>query len=166
MEEDWNPSLNKWIRNLGPYGVKKEDFVGKRLGLAERSGSWTDRDALWALFNEAVTRTRPEMLKGLYYLMALFVNEEQRDPTSLSRLSADCELVQFRKQGITQVEILAAPDSCEACKAMAGREYTVEEALGQHLLPCRDCTRKLKNSDRYTFCRCSYLPCIPSIRSM
>ena len=58
---------------------------------------------------------------------------------------------QYKKMGVSQyVEVLATPESCEACTKLQHKRYKVEEAPE---LPNPSCTHKYG-------CRCVYIPCI------
>ncbi len=160
MDRDWDRSLNKWIRDLEPYGISEKDFILKREEMSKKSEIWTDRDAIWSLFNDAAAKTEPNRLQGLYYLMSLFRNEEGGEDLAVRRASAESDLAQYRRMRVTEVEVLAAPDSCEACKRLEGRKFTVEQVLAEHPLPCLECTHKLRKKDVKPFCRCIYLPVI------
>ena len=59
-------------------------------------------------------------------------------------------LERYRSEKLKYVEILPAPDSCEACRKLAGKRYEVNEAPE---LPNERCTHKMG-------CRCVFLPCI------
>ena len=160
MDKDWDRSLNKWIRDLEPYGISEKDFILKREEMSKKPETWTDRDAIWSLFNDAVAKTEPHRLQGLYYLMSLFQNEEGGDALAVRRAAAESNLVQYRSMGVEDVEVLAAPDSCEACKRLEGKKFTLDQVLMEHPLPCLECTHKLRKKDAKPFCRCIYLPVI------
>jgi hypothetical protein len=59
-------------------------------------------------------------------------------------------LERYRCEGLKHIEILPAPDSCEACKKLAGKQYRLAEAPE---LPHEHCTHKMG-------CRCCFLPVI------
>jgi len=56
-------------------------------------------------------------------------------------------LKQFKEMGIKYVEVLGTPDSCESCKKIAGKIYTLSEAP---TLPNPNCTHEMG-------CRCVHL---------
>ncbi len=58
-------------------------------------------------------------------------------------------LERYRSEGLKHVEILPAPDSCEACRKLAG-EYELNKAPE---LPHEHCTHKMG-------CRCCFLPVV------
>ena len=59
-------------------------------------------------------------------------------------------LERYRSEGLEHVEILPAPDSCEACRRLAGKHYKLNEAPE---LPNEHCTHKMG-------CRCTFLPVV------
>ena len=59
-------------------------------------------------------------------------------------------LERYRSSGLECVEILAASDSCESCKKLAGKHYKLDEAPE---LPNPNCTHKMG-------CRCCFLPVV------
>jgi hypothetical protein len=158
--KDWDKSLNKWITNLEPYGISEKDLILKREEMSKKFQPWTDRDAILSLFNDAVAKTDASRLQGLYYLMSLFQNEQGDPAIAARRASAESDFAQYRSMHVKEVEVLAAPDSCEACKRLAGRKFTLDEVSSEHPLPCLECTRKLRKKDEKPFCRCIYLPVI------
>ena len=56
-------------------------------------------------------------------------------------------LMQFKEMGVKYVEVLATPDSCESCKKIVGKRYTLSEAP---ILPNPNCTHEMG-------CRCVHL---------
>ncbi len=58
------------------------------------------------------------------------------------------EISAYRKMGISKVRVLAADNSCEACKRIAGRVYSLDTVPE---LPCEHCTNKVG-------CRCTLAP--------
>ena len=59
-------------------------------------------------------------------------------------------LRQYEESGIKFVEVLGAPNSCQFCKEIAGKRFTIGEAP---TLPNPNCTHELG-------CRCLYLACV------
>jgi hypothetical protein len=59
-------------------------------------------------------------------------------------------LKQYKENGIKYIEVLATPDSCEACKKLQSKRYRIDKAPK---LPNPNCIHELG-------CRCVYLPCV------
>jgi len=157
-------SKSKWLRHLQTYGTTESDFLNRK---AEISAKWkreaSDSDVLWGLFNELTTRTSDtHQLKMIYYLMALFLDEEHRDFSVPLRESNRLNVLSLKRPGLKYVQVCAAPDSCDACKALEGKMILIEEALQSNPLPCIDCTRLMKHPDK-GFCRCTYVPHVPDL---
>lgn len=65
--------------------------------------------------------------------------------------SHQANIANYRQSGVVkQVEILAAPNSCEACKKISGKKFKLNEVLE---LPHEHCTHKMG-------CRCTLLPVV------
>jgi hypothetical protein len=56
----------------------------------------------------------------------------------------------YHDTGLKYVEVFPAPDSCESCKKLAGKQYRLAEAPE---LPNPSCTHELG-------CRCTFLPVV------
>jgi hypothetical protein len=59
-------------------------------------------------------------------------------------------LEQYRSEGLEYLEVFPAPDSCEACRKLAGNHYKLNDAPE---LPYENCTHKMG-------CRCTFLPVV------
>lgn len=162
-----SPFLNKedalamdWLKKLGDFGIKDSDFINKRKELSEKFGKEAkSTDVIWGLFNELILKTKDLcLLKTIYYSMALFLNEDGKDCFTILQQSAKMELMRFKQEGfIEKVKILTAgKDSCEACRCLENKIFTIEEALKKMPIPCKECTHKIHNNKK-SFCRCCYL---------
>jgi len=149
-----------WLKNLQNFGIKDNDFINKRRVLSKKFGKEAkSTDVIWGLFNELILKTKDlHSLKMIYYEMALFLNQEGKDCFSVLQQSAKMELMEFKQEGfIKKVRILTAgEDSCEACRRLENKVFTIEEALEKMPIPCNECTHKLYDEKR-GFCRCCYL---------
>jgi len=159
---------NKWLRNLEQYGIIEKEFDIHKDKLSKKFGQEAnDRDVIWSIFNELLTKIRDlHSLKMIYYEMALFLNEEGKDCFTILQQSAKMELMRLKEEGIKKVRILtASEDSCEACRRLENKIFTIEEALEKMPIPCKECTYKLYDEKR-SFCRCCYVaeieeyPCV------
>jgi hypothetical protein len=165
IDEEWNRlSFRKeWLGRLQQFGVTEEDFDIRKRQLAEKLGkNVRDRDVIWSLFNTSVTKIRDYGLRrALYYSMALFVDEEVRDPFPLLQESAKMELMMLGRRGRRRrVQILTAREkSCDACRRLEGQRITIEQALETMPIPNTNCGFHLSN-EQLSFCRCSYVPLV------
>jgi hypothetical protein len=76
----------------------------------------------------------------------------------MAKNKREVELSYYRKRAlenyrrnsnvVTGIEILVAPDSCEACKELTGKKFTLENVPD---LPNLNCTHEKG-------CRCCYIP--------
>lgn len=105
-------------------------------------------------------RSEPEAsaLAANLHSSAAEAYEAGDDPLPALRKRARATLQRFQRNGLEKAEIQAAKDSCEACKAQDGRVLEVETALREMPVPCKNCTRPLREGDEGGFCRCVYLP--------
>lgn len=154
----------KWQGMLEQYGMVDEDFDTHRKKLRERFGQEPgDGDVVWSLFHEALDASMKsgnfQELRMLYFEMALFLYEEGRDFFHLLEQSHRMELTKYKQWGfVEKVRMHAAGDtSCEACQQLEGTLLSLEEALDQTPLPCKDCTFDFHGSGRPGWCRCQYL---------
>lgn len=167
IEKEWEHYLgvNKWLSNLESFGVIKKDFDTMQTTLRKRfNNDPYPRDVIWGLFNKtlsnAININDLQTLGGLYYSMAIFLNEENKNPAPMLEQSKKMELLNLRSQSLDileGVEILA--DGCDECKKLNKKTFTINEALSKMPLPNKECTFKLDNK-KYSFCRCSYLPVV------
>jgi len=72
---------------------------------------------------------------------------------SISEMNNESLLRYKESEVVDQVELFAAPDSCEQCKSAEGKKYLVRDALAHNPLPIRSCANKYG-------CRCTYLPIV------
>jgi len=159
-------SIKKWLRQLNEFGITELDFQARKKKLLEKPGNWSDSDVIWSLFNEVVVRTQDSHhRKMIYYSMALFLNDEGRDPIVSLRESARIELQIHERHGITHVGVSATSDSCEACKQLEKKTFSIVEALENNPLPCKECTHLLDKKSQRGFCRCSYIGLVEGMMS-
>ena len=152
-----------WLKNLENFGIKDNDFINERRELSKKFGKKAkSTDVIWGLFNELIIlkiKTKDlNSLKMIYYDMALFLNKEGKDCFTVLQQSAKMDLMRFKQEGsIKKVQILTQQEnSCEACRQLENKVFTIEEALEKMPIPCKECTQKLYDEKR-GFCRCSYV---------
>jgi len=158
----------RWIGRLALYGITDQHFEAKKAQLGkEFQKEPRDADVVWGLFNNLLTQQMKtsdhDALKGLYYDMALFAEEEGREFFHLLQQARKMELLHWREAGIgvTKVEILTAGDkACPSCQPLRGKIFKIKDALKEMPIPNKDCTTHWHHP-KQGFCRCSYLPVIP-----
>lgn len=143
--------------NLEGFGVTEAEFIKRKEEHYLKYGiENNNNDVVWSLFNELLIKKSNDVdqLKMIYYKMAVILHQEGKDNFKLLQLSAKASLdsIQLRNQSsdlVFNITISGSKDSCENCKKMDGKIFSMEEA---YLLPvpCRKCTHSIG------FCRCFY----------
>lgn len=167
LERDRLRYLNRWLGVLEEYGVTRRDFEIRKEERSEKLGvRASDHGTIWEIFNrlalgmmKSANRDGQESLDGLYYSMALFLNEEGEDCFAVRQQAARAALQRYKRSRIKKVEVLAADDSCTSCLLLNKKVLTIAEALRTMPVPCRECTHRLQDRNR-AFCRCTYAPVI------
>lgn len=150
----------KWFKFFNEHGVQEKAFYERKEVFSKKIGKMaSDGDVFWSLFNELISNTRDlHSLKMIYYEMALFLNEEGKDSYLMLQQAAKMDLMSFKKQGfIKKVRVITAQEqSCEACRQLTDKVFTIEEALEKMPIPCKECSHKIHDENR-NFCRCCYV---------
>jgi len=123
--------------------------------------AYSDADAIWSLMNSLATRfigqSDHQRLASLYRYMGTFSLDEGRDSFGVFQDSSRERLRAATLEGSTHAEVSAIRDmsACEACVALDGARFTIEDALKRLPIPHRNC------SSGYGFCRCMWRFSIP-----
>lgn len=124
-----------------------------------------DSDKQWGLFNKKLEELMKVSdfysLGTTYYEMAEFLEKEGKDASHLRRFGYEMKLrvlergvEDYDKSGVVKsVEVFATPHSCELCKKLNGKVFSIQDAKTSKPLPVEGCTYSLG-------CRCTYLPVI------
>lgn len=149
--------INKAVRLFGQHGMTKKAIEDELARMKKDGQTWGYRDAVWSLVNKMVIN---EVGKGdfhtlqmLYYEQALFLEFEGKDPAPLLQQSNEMALRDLQRH-VDRVKIFSE-HGCDACRAMEGKEFSIEEALRTHPLPNPQCTHRFEEG-HYPFCRCMY----------
>jgi hypothetical protein len=150
------------LMGIATFEVSQADFFRERRQLAERFGSQpASGDILWSLYQRtahdfAAAGELPPPL--LYFLMAHFLYDEGREFRHVLRASNEMELRQYQESlRVHKVSISTGGNaSCEACQKLEGRVFTIDEALEQAPIPCKQCTFEL-SPGKPGWCRCGYI---------
>jgi hypothetical protein len=106
----------------------------------------------WNAFNRklltAIKKNDLHKMHTVYFEQAMLLKEEGCDSFPVLEQSIKSGL--YKEQNIEQLEILIAVDSCDTCKALSGKVFTIEEVVNNNPLPVAGCGNKS--------CRCTYLP--------
>lgn len=150
------------LEGIATFGVDRDDFFRERERLTRQFGKKpSSSDVLWSLYNTVISRLadigefHPSFL---YFLMAHFLYDEGREFRHLLQQSIEMQLTEYRESRVAdKVRILTGRDgSCEACRQLEGRVFTLDEAFELMPIPCKDCTFEL-HPGKPGWCRCQYL---------
>jgi len=155
IEEEWSKDqrIERYKRKLESYGIDEREYSKIERELTKKWGRATSAgDVIWAAFNkvlqEAMKRSDWQQMKVIYYGQARFLYEEGEEFFFIRQEAAKSELRSYQESGVKKVEILAAPDSCDKCKALESKQMSIEQALKSLPIPVKDCANG--------FCRCLY----------
>lgn len=122
-------------------------------------------DKKWKFLNEDLEKFMKVndfwSLGSTYYVMANFLEREGKDASHLRKLGYDMKLkvneetLQNIEESdvVTGVEIIACSNSCELCKKLNGKCFTIDIAKKTKLLPVKECGYE-------SGCRCVYGPTV------
>lgn len=143
----------KWIQFFSDYGITKREYQNFK----SKTKSPYPHDIVWGLFNQIALRLMKEKdlqeLKMLYYSMALFLNEEGKNPFELLKQSRRMELYELKQNGIDKVMVCYGGNGCPTCEKLNDKIFTVDETLKTMPLPNKNCSFIL-DKGRFPFCRC------------
>lgn len=159
-----------FYNDLEYNGATKEMLNQKREQLAKQWG-WKPKgvdmyDILWWVANDLPMHFRKDPVEMFYKQKvlaipkALYQMNRGHDPFGYLQGGHDADIehtkIQRMQWGGDPSEIrikIANYQCCEACKSISFKdEYAADEAKG--LLPIKECTRKLKNTDKFNWCIC------------
>jgi predicted nucleic-acid-binding Zn-ribbon protein len=117
-------------------------------------------DVAWGVSNKLITKY-PDASRGIRFQQALFLHREGKDPTKIRQVDFANDLKGYKETFVVkQVEVITAgEDSCEHCRKLEGKKFTIQEALEQNILPCKECTNDA-NKKGVGWCRCCYAPVV------
>ncbi len=163
IEKEKYYAVTSFLRGLEQSGIPSgvvNSLVAKQTEIlrekfkAEPSFS----DVAWGISNQLIIKY-PNMSRGIHFQQALFLHREGKDPTKIRLIGFKEDLMEYRKSGVLDKVgvITAGEESCEGCKKLANKIFTIEEALKQEILPCKECSFD-KNEKGVGWCRCCYAP--------
>jgi len=154
--------LADYFERTEDVGIEDAAFMRTREQIAERFvEDPRSRAALWKVLSKLVSTFVAggdlQSLSMAYYLMARLLHAQGEDFFDQLQAAARTRLLHCKQSNLlTKVEITTADDPCERCQRLQRRVLTVDEALEQMPIPCKQCTHDAR--DRLAgFCRCSYL---------
>lgn len=141
-----------WFNKLLIYGFTQDDFFKKKDELAQKfKTAPPSADIIWGLFQEALIKNANDyhLLSVINYDMAIFLDEEGKNPFYCFHESKKMELMNYKQKGTQKIKILSINDSisCNSCKKLDGKTFLIDDALNSMPIPPKDCP----------FCRCRYI---------
>ena len=120
-----------------------------------------EADKQWAELNREVAELSKSRdwgsLSYAYFQMALQLQGEGKDFFHVLQESARWKLHDFKKKDIKRVKI-SSVGGCPACEELNGKVYSIEDALKEMPIPCKDCTFDLHGEHASIgWCRCIYV---------
>lgn len=169
IDEKWEEKsmVKKWIINLAQFGIKKNDFKFQKNEMLKKSNKTPrDKDVIWSLLNrlnaEYIKKNDYGSMSRVYYNMALFLGEEGKDFFVMLQESAKMRLLEIETETKDigkriKVRINTGGEgSCENCRKLEEKVFTLKEAMEQNPIPYKECTYKMFGGAK-GFCRCLYL---------
>jgi len=147
----------KYERVLRNSGIDDRECDIAKKELTKKFGELpTPRDIVWKVLNNHVATAMGHKdwhnMKMLYFEQARILYEEGGSFFPILQETRRCELQNYQSQGLKRVEILAG--SCEKCRPLNGKVFTIEEALDTMPIPVKEC------ENENGWCRCTYTPTI------
>lgn len=146
------------FKNMRRFGITETDFFTKKTHLTSKFGKQINSaDIAWGLYNDIITKERDlQLASQLYRDMALFLNKLGKPCFSLLQQGQKAELKSMKRMRWAKiVQIKSSGNSCPACRRLAGKVFSITQALKTMPIPCEECTYKLQGG-QHGFCRCYY----------
>jgi hypothetical protein len=93
-----------------------------------------------------------KMYQGMVDLLAKVGQKE--DLFVIQQIIARYNLKSFKDIGFEKVEVEVAKDACPVCRKMAGKKFSIAEAMETMPIPCHECGTEVDTVKGY--CRCRY----------
>ena len=114
-------------------------------------------DIVWSLFNQIITKGKAEYPP--YYSMALFLDEEGKNPARTLYEDSLFNLKSWFQTGVKTVKIYTGGDkACNNCRKLEGLVIPIVQALQEPVVPCKNCIYHMSQNSRFGFCRCYIRP--------
>jgi hypothetical protein len=154
IDDEW-----KYKQILERFSVSQEEYQNTEKVLTKKfKTAPSQRDIIWTILNNrllsAMKKTSWQQMKMLYFEQALFLKDEGKNPFKVLQESKRCELRGYQSFGVKKVQILSSGSSCDKCKTLNGKIFTIKEALETMPIPIDNC------DNLYRYCRCVYLPIV------
>jgi hypothetical protein len=139
------------------FGFGEPDLRLRKERLERSSKRPVDEmEAAFTLLSELLTNADNVQEKvDLYFGMAEILHIRGEDPMQPLWAIHQTELTTFKDIGFLRVRVETSKDACPECKKLAGKVFTIEEALSGQPLPHRGCKHDIKGKGG--LCRCRFL---------
>lgn len=135
--------LEDWLGRVEHLGISGKMFERHRKALLKEWGFEPPRnDVKWRTLNDLITvAQRPQERKPLYLEMVFIAQQEGKNPKPYLMKVARCELLDIKERDgeffSYKVTIHTCNDElvCQACREMAKRTFSVDEALATMPIP-------------------------------
>lgn len=118
-------------------------------------------DIAWSIANKIsinlMKRGDLNELANLYFMMEIYLHDCGKNYFHLAHSRFEIELNRYKRSGFEKVEVSATVDSCDSCKALGKKIFTIDDAITNKILPCKTCTHDLNKKSNLGRCRCCYL---------
>ncbi len=164
-EQQKETNARKFKKILEGYGLTEKKYLKAKEDLTQRFGfTPSEGDIIWGLSNQLILEAMGDWnrLTMIYLGQALFLHQSGRDCFKLLQERAKCELREQQKSDVVEkVEVSTAGNiSCPDCQKLAGKIFTIEEALKEMPIPVKDCSHKINPEAPNGWCRCCYISVI------
>jgi hypothetical protein len=142
---------NEWKRGEKVIARRFLDSIGSRCNITNdilfnrRQNSLSINDAIWSLCNEYVLENMKSNninnIIALYFQMEYLLVSEGKKANYIVKKRLLYTLLDYKQQGCN-LAIIVVPleESCNACKALDGIEFDIDEAIKKQPLPPLNCT--------------------------
>lgn len=124
----------------------------------------SESDVLWAVSNslvaEAIKKHKTDLIQQIHWAQSVFLCSHGKDYSYIRQADFKTMLLEYKRDSVVRaVSITTAKDSsCDYCKKLEGKRFSIDEALQEKPLPCKQCTFGTEDGSAMGWCRCTYVP--------
>lgn len=163
IEKEKYYALTSFLRGLADCGIERSSIdnlvIKETRILTEKFGKEPSfADVVWGVSNQLIIK-HPNLSQGIHFQQAIFVHSEGKDPAKLLLIDLRNSLKEYQKSEVVKsIEIITAgEESCKYCRKLENKVFSIQEALNNDVLPCKECSFD-KNAGGFGWCRCCYVP--------
>lgn len=147
------------ISTMSSSGFNAKDYKLMEKQLLKSFGHRPNsKDVVWGIFNKKIIESKSHQDRAhIYWNMARFKYEEDKDPYPIMKNANKSHLLHFRDSRLNmKVSINAYTGGCcKECLKQNNKIYTIEKAMDEMPLPCKKCSHN-KNAKGFGWCRCMW----------